>query len=114
MESRGALPSVLMNPQVQTSSMQMDVTITPEKEENGALSETSFIITPKSQPFTYGTNYVFKIQKGLKPKYGTEPLSAELNQSLRTTDFMQGIETLQSVADSSGQLVDTKSWNIEM
>ncbi len=72
----------------ENQGIKIESIITPDKNESGALSETSFTITPRSQSYTYNTNYTVKVHTTLKPKYGTEPLGQEVNGSLHTNDFV--------------------------
>jgi len=82
--------------------------LTPEKNEDGTLSETRYNLMLKEGSYTYSTGYTLRIRSTLKPKYGTEPLKEEITRSVRTTDFVTGIEVYQNVLDNSGTLSDTK------
>ena len=91
----------------------LETNIVSAKNENDTESETRFFVTPKSPPLLYGTNYAISIKKGLKPKYGTEPLGADYSKGVRGADFLSSSQVFRKIFDGSGALLDTREYDSE-
>lgn len=105
-----------MNPQDLLSNLsltknneKLKATITPFKSESGVESDTHFMVTSKI-PFFYSTDYRVAIKKGLKPKYGTEPLALDYSITTRGADFLSNSQVFRRIYDASGTLTDTREY----
>lgn len=93
------------------SGTKMEAQIQKIKNDDGTESETVFIITPKSGAFLYATSYSLSVKKGLKPKYGTEPLAADFQAVARGADFLSSSQIFRKIYDASGTLSDTREYD---
>lgn len=93
------------------SGNNIEAQIQAMKNEDKTESETSFVITPKSGPFFYATNYGLSVKKGLKPKYGTEPLATDFAVTARSADFVSNSQVYRKIYNASGALVDTREYD---
>lgn len=91
--------------------LKLEEVITPIQDEHKKDSETRFILTAKNHPFLYATTYSLTTHKGLKPKYGTEPLIDDVTSSFQSSTFLTSITPYRNIRDASGTLVDTKSYD---
>lgn len=89
----------------------METNIIPVKNENTIESETHFIVTSASAPLLYSSDYHITIKKGLKPKYGTEPLATDYNITARGSDFLSQSQVFGKIYNASGVLSDTREYN---
>lgn len=83
------------------------------KNEDGTVSETAFLVAPKSGSLPYSHNYRVSVAKGLKPKYGTEPLATDFSVTARSTDFLSASQVFRKIYDASGALSDTLEYTKE-
>lgn len=77
----------------------------------GIMSETDFIVTPRSGAFLYASSYGLQVAKGLKPKYGTEALATDFKVLARSADFLSSSEVYRKIYSASGELIDTRSYD---
>jgi hypothetical protein len=92
------------------SGSKLEAQIQSIKNEDKTESETSFIVTPKTGSFLYATSYGLSVNKGLKPKYGTEPLAADFTTTAKSADFLLSSQVYRKIFDASGALVDTREY----
>lgn len=90
--------------------IKLEEVVIPEEDENHKPSETRFTLTAKDHPLLYATDYPLVIRKGLKPKYGTEPLKSDLSVTAHSSDFLTGVRVFRRVLDASGAVVDTEEY----
>ena len=64
-------------------------------------------MTLKNTFFTYNSSYRVTIDPSLIPKYGTEPLSKQVQSVLTTSDFYT-LSALQNISSSTGEIIDTE------
>lgn len=88
----------------------VDAVVTPDQNDKKVVSETRFTVQPKDHPALYATAYALTIKKGLKPKYGTESLSADVNFSATSATFISNISVARNIYDATGTLVDTHDY----
>ena len=93
------------------SGSKIEAQIQSIKNEDKIESETSFIVTPKTGSFLYATSYGLSIKKGLKPKYGTEPLAADFTTTAKSADFLLNSRVYRKIYNTSGALTDTREYN---
>lgn len=105
------ISDILANLTLTKENEKLETSIVPMKNGNDRESETHFIVTSKSVPFLYSTNYHIVIKKGLKPKYGTEPLVADYNVTVRGADFLSNSQVFRKIYDASGALSDTREYD---
>lgn len=94
------------------SGSKIEAQIQGRKNEDKTESETSFIVTPKTGSFLYATTYGLSIKKGLKPKYGTEPLATDFTVTARSADFLLNSQVFQKMYNASGTLSDVREYNV--
>lgn len=89
----------------------IEAQVQASRNDDGTESETVFVVTPKSGAFLYSTDYALSVRKGLKPKYGTEPLAADFDGRFRSADFLSGSQVFRKIYDASGTLSDTREYD---
>lgn len=89
----------------------MGVQIENVKYADKTMSEMEFLITSKSGPLLYSHNYGVSVKRGLKPKYGTEPLAKDFQVVARSADFLSSSQVFRKIYDSSGTLSDTSEYD---
>jgi hypothetical protein len=89
----------------------MQANIVPVKTEDNKESETEFIVTPKSSSFLYASSYKLSIKKGLKPKYGNEPLMTDYSITTRSADFLSSSQVFRKIYNASGAISDTREYD---
>lgn len=96
-----------------------NLTLTDMKSGSGTkievqtVSETEFLITPKSGSLQYSHNYRVSVTKGLGPKYGTEPLASDFSVTARSADFLSSSQIFRKIYNASGVLSDTLEYTKE-
>jgi hypothetical protein len=106
----GTNPPPIVPEVVETGSrVQIPFRITPSLDHERNPSERSFIVSLASGSFLYGDGYNITIKKGLKPKYGTEPLDRDVSLGTRAYEYLQSIEPFQTIRDGSGFITDERS-----
>lgn len=93
------------------SGAKIEAQIAQIKNGENIPSETSFMVTPKSGAFLYTTSYGLSVKKGLKPKYGTEPLATDFSVTVRSADFLSSSQVYRKIYDASGALTDTREYD---
>lgn len=91
----------------------MSADVRPVLNDDKTESETRFTIIAKSPSFLYSKTYALTVKKGLKPKYGTEPLAADFTVTAPSRDFLTYSEVIRQIYDASGALSDTKTYDKE-
>lgn len=95
------------------SGTKIEVQIQGIKNEDQTVSETAFLITPKSGSLLYSSNYGVSVKKGLKPKYGTEPIASDFQVMAHSADFLSDSQVFRKIYDASGALSDTHEYTKE-
>lgn len=93
-----------------SGKVKIPVSITPLKLENKSLSETDFIVQPKTNTFTYQSKYLAHFAENLLPKYGNESLSWLLDIEIASASFVTEILAFQNIYSWSNEVVETKTY----